>query len=62
MSGTLKAFCEHPIIFTLAVLVYFALCWVAMKIGFAVMIFALKAMAWVVPKLDSFSRAVIALL
>lgn len=52
MSALFKTFCEHPVFVTLAIVLYFALCIIAMKIGFTVMILVVKALTWLVPQLD----------
>lgn len=52
MSALFKTFCEHPVLVTLALLLYVALSMLAMKIGFAVMVLVVKALTWVVPQLD----------
>jgi len=58
MSALFKTFCEHPVLLPLVFVLYLALSWVAMKIGFAVMILGLKLLTWLIPQLDVVARLI----
>lgn len=52
----LKIFVEHPFGAVMAILVFVLLCYVAMAIGFQMMVGAIKILTWLVVKLDAFAR------
>lgn len=58
MSALFKLFLEHPVLFPVTCALQFAFYWVAMKIGIEVMVLAVKAATWAVPKLDWLAKFV----
>jgi hypothetical protein len=58
MSAHFKLFLEHPVLTALVWLLMIAVYWAALKIGLEVIILALKAATWVVPKLDVVAKMI----
>lgn len=52
----LKLLAERPFVTVMAVLLLLVLCYVAMMIGFQLMISALRILSWLVVKLDALAK------